>query len=136
MGDVVLADALEEKGLFPDLEPNPDCYLVIAGPEERAAALGDAMALRDAGYTVAYGLKQVGFGKQFKLAGQSGARFALIYGEAEHRAGKVKFRDLTSGEETDIDRSGLMEKVSALDRSAQRDGGETTGRKHEYSRRP
>lgn len=107
MGDVVLADALEEKGLFPETLPAPRVYCVIAGPEERELAMADAALLRSHGLSVAYGLKQAGFGKQFKLAGASGAAFALIYGSEERGQNAVKLRDLRSGEERLIGRPEL-----------------------------
>ena len=107
MGDVVLADALEEKGLLPPLVDGPDFYAVTGGPAERLLALQDATVLRSLGYRVSYALKTTAFGKQFKLAGQSGARFALVYGEEERANDVVKVRDLQTGGETDLPRSSL-----------------------------
>ncbi|MFO7725980.1 MAG: histidine--tRNA ligase [Oceanipulchritudo sp.] len=114
MGDVVIMDALEEKGLLPDLHESPEFYAVTAGAEERLLALEDATRLRAAGHRVAYGLKGSGFGKQFKLAGQSGARFALIYGSEERERNVVRIRDLSSGGEREFDRSRLPELIPGL----------------------
>jgi histidyl-tRNA synthetase len=114
MGDVVLGDALEEKGLMPPLVNAPDFQCVIGGPEERLLALEDAAMLRSMGYRVAYPLKQVGFGKQFKQAGQSGAAFALIYGSEEREQNRVKIRDLRSGGELDLPRPHLPRHISSV----------------------
>lgn len=114
MGDVVLGDALEERGLMPPLIDAPDFYCVTGGPEERLLALADASRLRAAGYRVGYPLKDAGFGKQFKLAGQSGAAFALIYGSEEREQDRVKIRDMRSGGEQTISRGQLLHRIPEL----------------------
>jgi histidyl-tRNA synthetase len=114
MGDVVLGDALIEKGLMPPLVDSPDLFCVIGGEPERLAAMEDAGRLRLAGYRVRYPLKLVGFGKQFKQAGQSGARLALIYGSEERGQNRVKVRDLRSGGELDLPRPHLLRHLPAI----------------------
>ena len=114
MGDVVLADALEEKGLLPPLVDAPEFFCVVGGADERPLALADTAGLRAHGYRVSCPLKLVGFGKQFKQAGQSGARFALIYGSEERERDEVKVRDLGSGGEVSIPRSHLLRHVPHL----------------------
>lgn len=114
MGDVVLLDALEEKGLMPPLVDAADFFAVIGGPEERLLALADAARLRSSGLRVTYVLKETGFGKQFKQAGQSGARFALIYGSEERGQDQVKIRDLRSGGEVSLPRKDLLSRLSEI----------------------
>lgn len=114
MGDVVLSDALQEKGLLPPIVNAPDFQCVIGGADERLLALEDAALLRSLGYRVAYPLKQVGFGKQFKQAGQSGAAFALIYGSEERAQNRVKLRDLRSGGELDLPRPHLGRHIAGI----------------------
>jgi histidyl-tRNA synthetase len=114
MGDVVLGDALAEKRLLPPLVDAPDCFCVTGGDAERIAALQDAALLRGAGYRVSYPLKPAGFGKQFKQAGQSGARVALIYGSEELAGDRVKVRDLRSGGEVALPRAHLGRHIGGL----------------------
>ncbi len=114
MGDVTLIDLLKEKNKLPEPDERPHFVAIIGGPEERVAALRDAAMLRAEGYRVEYPLREQGFGKQFKAAGQSGARFALIYGSDELEAGIVKMRDLASGEEQDYPQENLLEKLCLL----------------------
>lgn len=114
MGDVTVADLLEERGLFPPLEGGADVFMVTGGLSERAAAMADAARLREAGISVEYPLKPVGFGKQFRLADQSGSRFALIYGSEEIAAGSVRLRSLQSGEEELVASTGLVERLGQL----------------------
>lgn len=51
-----------------------------------------------------YPLKDVAFGKQFKAAGEAGAKLALIYGGDEIAKGVVKVRDLGARTEMEVPR--------------------------------
>lgn len=114
MGDVTLVDLLDSKGLMPGFLNAPDFVTVIGGADERKAALFDAARLRSVGYRVNVPLKEQGFGKQFKSANQSGARFLLIYGADELAKGVVKVKDLTSGGECELSRSELQQGLSDI----------------------
>ncbi|MFT5837370.1 MAG: histidyl-tRNA synthetase [Candidatus Azotimanducaceae bacterium] len=114
MGDVTLVDLLQSKSLMPEYLQRPEFIAIIGGDDERDAALADAAQLRSIGYQVEYPLKNQGFGKQFKSANQSGARFALIYGSEELERGVVKVRDLGTGNEAEIAREQLLQQVPAL----------------------
>jgi histidyl-tRNA synthetase len=99
---------------MPEYLQCPEFIAIIGGEEERDAALADAAQLRALGYQVEYPLKNQGFGKQFKSANQSGARFALIYGSEELERGAVKVRDLVAGNEAEIPRDQLLQQVPAI----------------------
>ena len=114
MGDVTLVDLLESKSLMPEYMQRPEFVAIIGGEDERDAALADAAQLRALGYQVEYPLKNQGFGKQFKAANQSGARFALVYGSEELERGVVKVRDLTAGKDAEIARDQLLQQVPTL----------------------
>lgn len=114
MGDVTLLDALVENNLLPPLVDAPEFYCVTGGPEERLLALEDGAGLRSLGYRVSYALKGTGFGKQFKQAGQSGAKFALVYGEEERQQNVVKIRDLQTGGEMQVSRTHLLKNISDI----------------------
>ncbi|MCF3649631.1 histidine--tRNA ligase [Synoicihabitans lomoniglobus] len=104
IGDMTMELLLAQRGLLPDLVSAPDVYAIIGGPDERLAAFGDINLLRAAGYRVDYPMRELGFGKQFKVAAESGARVALIYGSDELARGVVKLRDMTQREEVEIPR--------------------------------
>ena len=114
MGDVTLVDLLSAKEKLPKSSCQLDFVAVIGGPEERSAALKLAAGLRASGFSVDYPLKDQGFGKQFKAAGQSGANFALIFGCEEVEQQKVKIRDLSSGDESECGLSDLVGRASGL----------------------
>jgi len=111
MGDVTLADLLEDKGLLLADACTPDIYVVIgSNQDERQVALADIMTLRRNGLRVEYSLKELGISKQFKLADKSGAGIALVYGSEEVAADQVKLRDLARrSEETTVPRVEIVE---------------------------
>jgi histidyl-tRNA synthetase len=111
MGDMTFSLLLEQRGLTPKLLQACDIYCVLGGPAERRAAFADIHALRASGYRVSYPMKDLAFGKQFKAAGESGARLALVYGSDELARGVVKFRDLQDRSERDVPRSELAAAV-------------------------
>lgn len=111
IGDMTFGLLLEERGLMPTLVQAPDVFCVIGGEAERKAAFGDVQALRALGYRVEYPLKEVAFGKQFKLAADSGAKLALIYGPDELATGVVKLRNLGDRSEQEVLRADLLAQV-------------------------
>ena len=114
IGDVTLTDCLDRRNLLPQGTENPKIITILGGEKERLEAIKDITILRRAGLSVAYPLKNQGFGKQFKSAGKSGAKIALIYGGDELSEGKVKIRNLSTGDENLVDRSDLEIKVRGL----------------------
>jgi histidyl-tRNA synthetase len=102
MGDVVLGDLLEERGLVPEYARSVDYFVVTVTPEQRPEALRIAHVLRDRGYAVAYALKEQGVAKQMKVAAKEGARTVLVLGPEEVDRGCVVSRDMSSGEEREI----------------------------------
>ena len=102
MGDVTLTDFLIEKELLSQVDTTSGIYIIIGGEVEREKALASISFLRERGYAVDYSFKNISYGKQFKLADQSGARLALIYGAEEVTANRVKIRDLSTGSESEV----------------------------------
>ncbi|MEI6862530.1 MAG: histidine--tRNA ligase [Verrucomicrobiota bacterium] len=111
IGDVTMGLLLEQRGLMPALVPAADVYAIIGGTAERIAAFADIHALRAAGWRVDYPLRELGFGKQFKAAADSGAKLALIYGGDELAKGVVKIRDLAARTERDVPRADVLAAV-------------------------
>jgi histidyl-tRNA synthetase len=116
IGDVTLTDCLDAKKLLPDYIDAPEIF-IVAGANERSTALRDVARLRQAGYSTAYPLKRQAFGKQFKEADRSGAKFAIVYGEEEVLANKVKIKDLSTGAEVSINSSDLLHNLRSLEES-------------------
>jgi histidyl-tRNA synthetase len=77
-------------------EPTPDVAMVAAGDAERRFAFKLAEQLRERlpGLRLAIGAPAAGFKAQLRRADKSGARFAVIVGEAELQAGKISLKTL------------------------------------------
>ena len=81
-------------------ETPPDVHLVAAGDAERRFGFKLAEQLRERlpGLRLSLGAPAAGFKAQLRRADKSGARYALIVGEAELQAGKVSFKPLRENE--------------------------------------
>ena len=91
--------------------PVPDAYLVNRGDRAEPAGLSLARSLRQQGLTVELDSSGSAFGKQFKRADRSGARWALVLGDEEAERGEVRLKSLKGqGEE----RCFLMEDLPGL----------------------
>ena len=86
---VILLEQLQR-----DSEPVPDLYVVSRGERAEPLALQLARQLRLAGRHVELDLSRSAFGKQFKRADRTGARWALVIGDSEADAGVALLKDL------------------------------------------
>lgn len=103
MGVERLCLLLETLAAFPEnISGDPDVYFVIAGDQAEVTAAVVAEQLRDAAPRLRLQVHCGGgsFKSQFKKADKSGARYALVMGDDEARAGKVSLKPLRGdGEE-------------------------------------
>jgi histidyl-tRNA synthetase len=72
----------------------PDVFLVNRGDEAECVALALARDLRAAGLRVELDASGSAFGKQFKRADRSGARWAMVLGDEEAERGEVRLKPL------------------------------------------
>jgi histidyl-tRNA synthetase len=94
MGDVVLGELLKDRGLIPAADYGLTGYVVIADEALRPAALQLIHDLRGAGIAVDYALTPAKMGKQFQMADALGARYAIVVGAEEWKAGEVMLKAL------------------------------------------
>ena len=92
----------------------PDLYLV-AGEQQRKLGISLVSSVRKSGYSTSYSLKASGFGKQFKEAGKSGARYALVLGEEEVANNQVKVKDLQTSSEKVVAQQNLIASIEEFD---------------------
>ncbi len=114
MGDVTVANLLEDRGLVPAYADGPDFYVAILGADARPAALSDISILRAGGMRVDYNLRDGKFPKLMQAAETAGSKFALIYGGDEIANGVVKVRDLTTRTEATIPRTDIIPALRAV----------------------
>jgi histidyl-tRNA synthetase len=112
MGDVVLAELLQQRGLTPEPDWGLDCYVVIADEQLRPAAMTLIHELRDAGIAIDCSLAPARVARQFQLAAALGARHAAVIGPEEWSAGEVTLKNLASGVETRVKTGELAGKLS------------------------
>lgn len=102
MGDVVLGELLDARGLLPDHPSAIQDFVVCVTPDERPLGLRAAHTLRDAGRRVAYDLSERSVGRQFKAANQLGAERAIVIGPDEAADRTAVVRDLRTGDEEKV----------------------------------
>ena len=84
---------LEQSDAMP-APPTPDLYVVSRGETAERRALALTRQLRQAGLAVELDLSGAAFGKQFKRADRSGARWAAVFGDSEAAEGMVVLKNL------------------------------------------
>ena len=97
---MLLAAAAHERG------PSLDVFFVTLASGVRVPAMRLAGALRREGISCDLDYGGRGAKGQFKQADRSGASYAAILGEEEISRGTIKVRDMSSGEEREVELSG------------------------------
>jgi histidyl-tRNA synthetase len=95
----------------------PDLYVVSRGEVAEALALRWTRQWRLAGLAVELDLSGAAFGKQFKRADRSGARWAAVIGDSEAAEGVAVLKDLRAEAGTDR-RVGPRELIDVLEAGA------------------
>ncbi len=104
LGYSTLSLLLKDKGLLPSPQLEVDYYIAIVDESSRKKALEIANSLRKR-YKVDVDLMQRNIGNQFKYADKIGAKNVIVVGPDELKSGKVKIKNMKSGNqiEKDID---------------------------------
>jgi histidyl-tRNA synthetase len=102
-GDMVIMELLTEKGLLPELVSGNDDIVLAHSTELRGAAMSVASALRANGRSVDLILEQKKMKWTFKHAERTGAERLVLVMPNEWEEGKVRIKNLFTGEETDVD---------------------------------
>ena len=93
----------------------PDAYLVNRGERAESVGLAPARALRQQGLTVELDGSGASFGKQFKRADRSGARWAVVLGDEEAERSEVRLKPLKQqSEESTVALSEIAAMVELL----------------------
>jgi len=108
MGDVVLTELLQERGLVPRYAVRVDDFVIAIGEAQRAMQRRVATRLRAAGRSVAYALADATVARQFKDAHAHGAGRAIVIGPTEVEEGVVVVKEMASGVERRVSLDALL----------------------------
>lgn len=98
MGDVTLRNFLETHKLLPELKPETDAYVVLAG-DVYEKAIPTLKKFRALGLNIAVDTSGRKLDKQLKTADKKGIRNAIIIGDLELEDEQYGLKDLQSGKE-------------------------------------
>jgi histidyl-tRNA synthetase len=102
MGDMVLCELLSARDLIPDTPPRVGVYVVPIGDEMCTAARGVLNALRRQGVAADGPYRSARVGRALKAADAAGAKRAVLVGPDEWAEGKVRVKDMASGDEKTV----------------------------------
>ena len=96
MGDVVLADLLQDRGLLPQTGPEIDAFLVtFSGEMSKLFAV--ASQVRALGFSCSHALAPAKVGKQMEAANHAGARCVIFVDGDKAAPGEFEFKNLSTG---------------------------------------
>jgi len=106
-GDVIAEDLMETYDNLPligspDYLPPADIAICVFGEENAPFALDTAQTLREKGTRVAVDLSNKKIGDQIKNADKRHIPKVIVIGEEEVKSGKLKVKDLQTGEESEL----------------------------------
>ncbi|WP_320675185.1 histidine--tRNA ligase [Prochlorococcus sp. MIT 1341] len=94
----------------------PDIFVVNKGKDAEKKALVISQKLRERGFKVELDCSSAAFGKQFKRANRSGAKWALVIGDDEVKAGKAPLKLLqNSSEKEELLKNGQLHPLDDLE---------------------
>jgi histidyl-tRNA synthetase len=93
------------------VQPKPDVYIAPLGEGMNLEAARLARELRQQDIIVELGDESFRLKKSFEIASKLGARFILIVGENEMKAGAYALKNLESGEQVSVPRAELAQKL-------------------------
>ena len=111
MGDVVLGELLRARGLMPSGAQKIDFWVAPVTPTERLRAVRVAAALRGAGASAEYPLRDQALAKQLKAAGNAGASRVVFVGPELEANGQVEVKSLADGHQRPLPLDELIAQV-------------------------
>lgn len=111
MGDVVLGELLRARGLMPAGAQRIDFWVAPVAPAHRLHAIRVATALRGAGASAEYPLRDQALGKQIKAAGNAGAGRVVFVGPDLESQGQVEVKSLADGNQRALPLDELIAQV-------------------------
>jgi len=111
MGDVVLGELLRARGLMPSGAQRIEFWVAPVASTNRLEAVRVATALRKAGASAEYPLREQALGKQLKAAGNAGASKVVFVGPELESLGRVDVKTLADGSQRQLPLDELISQV-------------------------
>ena len=111
MGDVVLGELLRARGLMPTGARAIDFWVAPVASTNRLQAVRVATALRKAGASAEYPLREQALGKQLKAAANAGASRVVFVGPELETLGQVEVKSLVDGNQRPLPLDELIAQV-------------------------
>jgi histidyl-tRNA synthetase len=111
MGDVVLGELLRARDLMPTGAQKIDFWVAPVTATNRLHAVRVATALRNAGASAEYPLRDQALGKQLKAAGNAGAARVVFVGPELEAQGQVEVKSLVDGNQRALPLDELIRQV-------------------------
>ncbi len=115
LGDVVIADLLDDLQRWPNWEPRLDVQFAPLSEAALVVAVSLAATLRKDGWRVEVPLRPVSPGKALKQAAQAGTRWAVILGDDELATHTATVRNLITTSEHRVPQEGIAEALQGQD---------------------
>jgi len=107
MGITRVILAMKEAGVAEVAKKLPELYIAALGERAQVKALGIVERLRAAGMICECDIVGRSLKAQMKYANKIGAKRTLIIGDSEIDAGRAMLRDMSSGEQTEVEIDGF-----------------------------
>jgi len=98
-GDVVLGELLKQKAALPSQPGRSDVFIVSFDQQRPEKAIEAARQIRGSGISCEFSLKMTGIGKQMEQAHAARCKIVVFVGGTEEQEGKIKLKNMESGEE-------------------------------------
>jgi histidyl-tRNA synthetase len=103
--------SLEKKMLFPDTEQDIQVFVAMTGTEVRKETIEILRMLREAGIRADRDLKERPLRKQMEYASTIKARLVAVVGPREIKEGRVRLRNMSTGNETLVETGRVADEV-------------------------
>jgi histidyl-tRNA synthetase len=103
--------SLEKKVLFPDIDQNLRVFVAMTGTEVRKETIKVLQMLREAGIRSDRDLKERPLRKQMEYAAAINARLVVVVGPREIKEGKIRLRDMKTGQEKEVERRRIVDEM-------------------------
>lgn len=101
-GDLIARDIMETYGTLPKIPEVADIAICIVGEQNTPYALDVAQKMRNEGKNIVVDLSGKKVGDQISNAGKRGIPKVICIGDEEVKSGKIRVKDLATGEEIEI----------------------------------